>query len=74
MKVTIDRPECTSCAACWDTCPQVFAENADDGYSELLAEFRQEGDLGKGEVPERLRDCAIEAAESCPVEIIHVQG
>lgn len=73
MKVTIDREECTSCALCWDACPEVFEENEDDGFSQIVEKFRVDGKPDTGEVPDDLTDCATEAAESCPVEIIEVQ-
>lgn len=73
MKVTIDRDDCISCAACWDECPEVFAENPDDGFSAVLETYRVGGDPGSGEIPDNLGDCARRAADSCPVEIIHVE-
>jgi ferredoxin len=74
MKVHIDRQECTSCALCWDSCPQVFEENPDDGYSQIVEKYREGGDPARGEVPESERSAVEEAAEGCPVEIIHVEG
>jgi ferredoxin len=74
MKVHIDRQECTSCALCCDSCPQVFEENPDDGYSQIVEKYREGGDPARGEVPESERGAVEEAAEGCPVEIIHVEG
>ncbi len=74
MKVRINREECTSCALCWDSCPQVFEENADDGFSQITAKYQVNNDGSRGEVPEDHRDCVEQAAEDCPVEIIHVEG
>ena len=74
MKVRIDREECTSCALCWDSCPDVFEENAEDGFSQIVEGLRSGGDPAVGEVPESERSCAEQAAEDCPVEIIHVEG
>lgn len=72
MKVTIDREECISCAACYANCPQVFAENEDDFLSHIVEEYRVDDDPAVGEVPEGLEDCVEDAAYGCPVEIIHV--
>ena len=72
MKVTIEREECISCGSCYAECPEVFGENEDDFFSQIVAEYRVDGDPAVGEVPADLRDCAEEAAASCPVEIIHV--
>jgi ferredoxin len=37
------------------------------------SEYRIDGDLSRGEVPEDLEDCVRQAAEGCPVEIIHIE-
>jgi ferredoxin len=74
MKVRIDREECTSCALCWDSCPNVFGENPDDGFSQIVEGLRSGGDPAVGEVPESERSCVEQAEEDCPVEIIHVEG
>jgi len=71
MRVTIEREECISCGACWAACPQFFEENPDDYWSQVVEEYRLDGELGKGEAPQGL-DCVTEAADVCPVEIIHV--
>ena len=74
MNVRIDRDECTSCALCWDDCPNVFEENSEDGFSQLAPKYRSGGDPAVGEVPDSERECVEQAAEDCPVEIIHVEG
>lgn len=73
MKVAIDREECTSCAVCWEECPELFEQNADDEWSQVVEGHREAGDPAKGNVPEELENCAQQAAEGCPVEIIHIQ-
>lgn len=72
VKVTIDRDECISCGACWSSCPEVYAENDDDGLSSIAAEYQVGGDASVGEIPDDLEDCAVDGADSCPVECIHV--
>jgi ferredoxin len=69
--VTIDRDECIECAICWSSCPDVF-EAGDDGLSQITAEYRADGDTARGFVPAAMEDCVTEAAEGCPVAIIHV--
>lgn len=59
MKVDIDREGCIGCGVCADTCPDVF-RMADDGLSEVIAP------------PDGNEEAVQEAAESCPVEVIHV--
>mgnify|MGYP001069851343 CR=1 FL=1 len=73
MKVTIDRDECTMCTVCWETCPDVFEESPEDGLSQIVEEFRDNGNVDQGVVPESLSDCVNEAADDCPVEIIHIK-
>ncbi len=73
MKVTIDRDECISCGACYADCPEVFEENEDDYLSQIVEEYRIDGDPATGEVPDDLKACATSAAEGCPVEIIHIE-
>lgn len=48
---------CTACGLCEDTAPDVFEI---DDYSEVKADAKIEGN----------EDDIIEAAESCPVEVI----
>lgn len=73
MRVTIDREECTSCAACWEEYPEIFEEDESDGTARIVAELRAAGDLGTGELPAKLADTARSAAEECPAEVIHVE-
>lgn len=72
FQVTIDRDECISCAACWATCPEFFEENTDDGFSQVVAQYRVGGEPGKGEAPGELENCVADAADGCPVEIIQI--
>ncbi len=72
VSVKIDRDECISCGACWSTCPEVYEEDEDDGLSNIVEEYRVDDDPGEGQIPDDLEDCAVDGADSCPVEIIHV--
>ena len=71
MKVQIDRNDCTSCASCWSACPDLFEENPGDHFSEIT-EANREGSNAEGNVPGELEGCAVEAADACPVQIIHL--
>jgi ferredoxin len=73
VKVTIDRDDCISCGLCWDNCPEFFEENEDDGYSQIIKMYRSGDDPGEGEAPDDLEDDVKEAADNCPVEVIHVE-
>jgi len=62
MKASIDRDGCISCGLCPETCPEVF-RMADDGLAEVYVD----------EIPEEAEDTAQEAADGCPVEVIHIE-
>ena len=72
MKIAIDRQDCTSCEVCWSTCPEIFEQNAEDLFSQIVEKHRAGGRPETGEVPAELEACAREAADGCPVEIIHL--
>ena len=70
MIVTIDRMECVSCGACWNTCPDLFEQNPCDSLSQIVEPFRFCGDRDEGYIPENQIPCAHEAGNLCPVQII----
>ncbi len=74
IPVTIDRDDCISCATCWETCPEFFEQSDDDGFSQVIEKYRTDGDLARGMAPQELEQCVTDAAEGCPVSIIHVEG
>ena len=72
INVSIDREGCISCGQCWEICPDFFAENAEDGWSQVVAKFRIAGKLNEGVVFEELEECVKKAAEDCPAQVIHI--
>ncbi len=72
-KVTITREECTSCETCWITCPEFFEQNPGDMFSQVVEKFRIGGNNAEGNAPDNLVAKVQEAADSCPVQIIHVE-
>ncbi len=72
VKVTIDRDQCISCESCWTMCPEVFEQNGADNWSQIVAKYQAGGDPATGQIPDSFRAKAQEAADACPVAIIHV--
>ena len=60
MKIEIDRDGCIGCGLCAEICPEVF-HIAEDGLSAVIP-----GASGSDEK-------VIEAAENCPVDVIHLE-
>lgn len=73
INVTIDRDDCIECGVCWSTCPEFF-EPGDDGLSQVVEAYRVGGDNATGNAPDDMEDCLVDAADGCPVAIIHVGG
>jgi ferredoxin len=73
VSVTIERETCVSCGSCYETCPDFFEENPDDSISQVKKEFRKGDNIGEGEAPPEMAACVRDAADLCPVEIIHVE-
>jgi ferredoxin len=67
-KVVVERDRCTSCGSCEDLCPELF-ELDEGGISHIIGSERVENN---DELEMKEENCSIDAAESCPVMIIHV--
>ena len=61
MKARIDRDGCIGCGLCVQTAPEVF-RMSEDGLADVIGD----------EVPAGSEDSAVEAAENCPVGVIHL--
>jgi len=59
IKIELDRENCIGCGACTAVCPENW-EMAKDGKSKLKKTSLEK--MG----------CNIEAAEACPVNVIHI--
>jgi ferredoxin len=68
FKVVLEREECTACESCVESCPDSF-EMADDGFAHVKDSKR----VGSNDEldPDDL-GCKKEAADGCPVNIIHI--
>jgi len=69
-KVIQEREKCIGCGSCAALCPKYW-EMAEDGKSRLL-NSTQKGE-GKFELEVAHIECNQEAADSCPVQIIHIE-
>ena len=66
-----DRPNCIGCAACEAVCSKFWEMNADGKSDVKGAKANAEG-WHELEIAEEDLQCNKEAAESCPVNVIHI--
>ena len=68
-KITLEREKCIGCGSCVALCSKYW-EMAEDGKTKLLnSEKNAEGNY---ELEIEDIECNQEAAEACPVQIIHI--
>ena len=73
-KIIHDREICIGCSACASVCPKYWEMNS-DGKSDVIGATTENGMelLGSNESPLTIDfDSNNEAAESCPVNCIHI--
>ena len=70
MKIVHEREKCIGCGSCAALCPKYW-EMAEDGKAKLLGS-KVNQKTGNEELDINKIDCAQEAADICPVQIIHV--
>ena len=70
-KIKYDRPGCIGCGACVVIAPK-FWEMKDDGKSSLIKGEKDKKGWEKKKITQKDFDINLEAAESCPVEVIHI--
>jgi ferredoxin len=68
FKIVIERDNCTSCGSCEDVCPELF-ELDETSIAHIIGSERIDN---KDELETEDQRCSVDAAESCPVMIIHV--
>jgi len=69
MKIVHEREKCIGCGSCAALCPRFF-EMADDGKAKLLDS--EKNAEGNDELEVESIECGREAADACPVQIIHI--
>jgi len=68
-KIIQEREKCIGCGSCAALCPKFF-EMADDGKAKLLGSEKNAD--GNDELEIEKIECAKEASDACPVQIIHI--
>jgi len=66
-----DRPNCIGCGACAVIAPD-FWEMNDDGKSDIIKAVSKDNGWQEKKIEQKDFDINLEAAESCPVEVIHI--
>jgi len=70
-KLEHNRPDCIGCAACAAIAPE-FWEMNEDGKSDIINPKDREDGWQEREIEEKDFEINKEAAESCPVNVIHL--
>lgn len=71
FKIEHDRPNCIACAACWIIFPKFWKEGP-DGKSDVINSKLREDGWEELEFQEEDKQGNMDAAESCPVNVIHI--
>ncbi len=67
-----DRPNCISCGACASVTPQFWEMNKDDGKSDIINGKHRHDEWQELTIKEKDLQCNKEAADVCPVNVIHL--
>jgi len=70
-KIIHERKKCISCGACTSVCPTMFEMSEKDNLATL--KNSKESSNGDFELETNNVDCAKEAANICPVNIIKIE-
>ncbi len=69
-KIIQEREKCIGCGSCAALCPKYW-EMAEDGKSKLINSVPNKE--GNHELEVEIVECNQEAADACPVQIIHIE-
>ena len=72
FKIVHERPKCIACGSCAAIAPKYWEMSQKDGLADLKG-CRMNGENEERIVDEGEARANIEAAEVCPVQIIHVE-
>jgi len=71
MKIIHEREKCIGCGSCVATCPKYW-ELAEDGKAKLLGS-KENSKTKNYELELKETECNQEAADVCPLSIIHIE-
>lgn len=71
MRIIHERKKCIGCGSCVVLCPK-FWEMAEDGKSHLK-KSKKDTKTGNEELEIDKIECNQEAADACPIQIIHIK-
>ncbi|MBU4205097.1 ferredoxin [Patescibacteria group bacterium] len=70
-KIILEREKCIGCGSCQTLCPKYF-EISEDGKA-LIKNSTRDPKTGNDELEINKTECGQEAADSCPVQCIHIK-
>ena len=71
FRIEHDRPNCIGCAACAAVAPD-FWEMNEDGKSDIVGSVKKDDETEELDIDEKDFAANKEAADSCPVNVIHI--
>lgn len=71
-KIRHDRPNCIGCNACASIAPEFWEMSPMDGKSDIIGSAKTEEGWEELDISEADYEKNITAAESCPVNVIHL--
>jgi ferredoxin len=69
-KIEHNKPDCIGCGACAAVCPEFW--EMEEAHSTIKGSKKRSDGWEELEISERDLECNKEAAESCPVNVIHI--
>lgn len=72
-KIEYNRPECIGCGVCAANCPKFWEMNDGEAKSDLKGAKKLDNGRTELDIDEKDLNCNMEAAESCPVNVIHIK-
>ena len=73
FRIEHDRPNCIGCAACAAVAPD-FWTMSEDGKSDIVGSIKKDDEWEELDIDEKDFKENKEAADSCPVNVIHIKN